>query len=310
MKILVAMDSFKGSLSSLEAGYAVQDGILKADPEAQFTVKPLADGGEGTVSALTEGLGGRIVRVSVTNPVGKQTEAEYGILPDEETAVMEISQACGLTLINEQERNPMYTTTYGVGEMILDALRKDVRHFIIGIGGSATNDGGIGMLQALGFGVLDQSGNDVPFGARGLESIAKITNDSAVKELSECTFRIACDVSNPLFGEHGASHIFGHQKGADPSMVLKMDQWMKHYAEAAKVYNQNADAMTPGAGAAGGLGFAFLTFTNASLESGIKIVLEETKFEDSVKIADIVVTGEGKLDSQSAMGKAPVGVSE
>lgn len=310
MKAVIAMDSFKGSLSSLEGGNAVRAGILAADPEAQVVVRPLADGGEGTMEALTAGMGGTIVSVPVTGPLGEKTKAEYGILADGKTAVMEMSQAAGITLVKSEERNPMYTTTYGVGEMILDAVRRGCRHFIMGIGGSATNDGGLGMLQALGFGMLDEQGEQVPYGARGLERLVKITNDRVAPELSECHFRIACDVTNPLCGAQGSSAVFGPQKGADSAMIQEMDGWMQQYAQTAKKMIPEADAEYPGTGAAGGLGFAFRTFTNAVLESGIKIVLEETKLEEYIQDADVVVTGEGRLDGQSVMGKAPVGVAE
>ncbi|MGN0270924.1 MAG: glycerate kinase, partial [Candidatus Weimeria sp.] len=310
MKVVVAIDSFKGSLSSLEAGDAVRTGILQADPEAQVIVRPLADGGEGTVEALTIGMGGTIMTVPVTGPLGEKVNAEYGILADGKTAVMEMSQAAGLTLVRDEDRNPLKATTRGVGEMILDAISRGCRHFIMGIGGSATNDGGIGMLQALGFDLLDKDGNHAAPGAQGLENLAEISSANVSPELASCSFRIACDVTNPLCGEKGCSAVFGPQKGADSPMILKMDGWLSNYAEIAKKNFPKADPKYPGTGAAGGLGFAFLTFTNAVLESGIKIVLDETRLEDYIKEADIVVTGEGRLDGQTVMGKAPVGVAE
>lgn len=310
MKAVVAIDSFKGSLSSLEAGNAARNGILKADPEAQVIVRPLADGGEGTVEALTIGMGGNIVTVPVTEPLGGKVEAKYGILADGSTAVMEMSQAAGITLVSDDEKNPLKATTRGVGEMILDAISKGCRHFIMGIGGSVTNDGGIGMLQALGFGILDKDGEQVAPGAQGLEKLAAITSANVAPELASCSFRIACDVTNPLCGEQGSSAVFGPQKGADPEMIRQMDGWLADYAKIAKKNFPKADPEYPGTGAAGGLGFAFLTFTNAVLESGIKIVLDETRLEDYIREADIVVTGEGRLDGQTVMGKAPVGVAE
>ena len=203
----------------------------------------------------------------------------------------------------------MNTTTYGVGEVIRDAIGRGCRHFIVGIGGSATNDGGIGMLQALGYGMLNANGSQVSFGAKGLEELVEITDAHVLPELKDCTFRIACDVTNPLCGDRGASAIYGPQKGATPEMILQMDKWLGDYAQLAAKRFPKADANTPGTGAAGGLGFAFLTFTNAVLESGIKIVLEETRLEDYVKDADIVITGEGRLDGQTVMGKAPIGVA-
>jgi glycerate kinase len=309
MKIVVAIDSLKGSLSSLEAGNAISDGIKKVYSDADVVVRPLADGGEGTVEALTLGMGGRLEKITVTGPLGEKHKCEYGILSDKETAIVEMSAAAGITLVSEVDRNPLNTTTYGVGEIIKDAISKGCRHFIVGIGGSATNDGGIGMLQALGYGILDKDGRQVPFGAKGLQVIDKITDDYVIPELKECTFRIACDVTNTLCGDNGCSAIFGPQKGATPSMIMQMDKWLAYYAALSREKYPKANPNQAGTGAAGGLGFAFLTYTNAVLESGIKIVLEETRLEDYIKDADIVVTGEGRLDSQSVMGKAPVGVA-
>lgn len=309
MKVIVAIDSLKGSLSSLEAGSAIKDGILKVVPDAEVCVRPLADGGEGTVEALALGMNGKLEKVTVTGPLGTPVECTYGMLESSKTAIVEMSGAAGITLVPEQDRNPLNTTTYGVGEVIKDAIAKGCRHFIVGIGGSATNDGGIGMLQALGYGMLDKDGNQVAFGAKGLEALAAITDDQVIPELKECTFRVACDVTNPLCGETGCSAIFGPQKGATPSMILQMDQWLGAYAALTSFKYNKADAKYPGTGAAGGMGFAFLAYTNAVLESGIKIVLEETKLEEYVKDADIVVTGEGRLDGQTVFGKAPIGVA-
>ena len=309
MKIVVAIDSFKGCMSSIEAGNAVKEGIYQVMPEAEVIVRPLADGGEGTVEALTLGMGGVLEVIRVIGPLGAKVECTYGILQDSKTAIIEMSGAAGITLIEEQERNPLNTTTYGVGEVIKDAILKGCRHFIVGIGGSATNDGGIGMLQALGYGILDAEGNQVPFGAKGLEKIAVITDDQVIPELKECTFRVACDVTNPLCGETGASAVYGPQKGATPEMIRDMDRWLQAYATRTTEKYEKADASYPGTGAAGGMGFAFLAYTNAVLESGIRIVLEETKLESYVKAADLVVTGEGRMDGQTAYGKAPIGVA-
>lgn len=310
MKAVIAIDSLKGSLTSLQAGDAIREGILHVYKDAVVQVRPLADGGEGTVEALTIGMGGELQTVNVTGPLGKKLDAQYGILADGVTAIVEMSAAAGITLVEDTQRNPLYTTTYGVGEMIRDAIAKGCRHFIVGIGGSATNDGGIGMLQALGFGLLNKEGEQVAFGAQGLEELTSITTDGVIPELKDCFFRIACDVTNPLCGEKGASAIYGPQKGATPSMILQMDKWLKNYAKLAQGVNPKADREVPGTGAAGGLGFAFLSFTDAVLESGIKIVLEETRLEDFVKDADVVITGEGRLDGQTVMGKAPIGVAE
>lgn len=308
MKAVVAIDSLKGSLSSMEAGNAIAEGIYRADAEAKVEVRPLADGGEGTVDALVQGMNGSLRKVRVTGPLGEKVDAAYGIIEEEKMAVIEMSAAAGITLVPDEKKNPLFTTTYGVGEMIRDAIEKGCRKFVVGIGGSATNDGGIGMLQALGYEFLDSKGNAVPYGAKGLEDLTEIRKEHVLPELAQCEFKVACDVTNPLCGPLGASAVYGPQKGATPEMVREMDQWLADYAKLAANCSDRADAEHPGTGAAGGLGFAFLTFTNAVLESGIKIVLEETKLEQYIQDADIVITGEGRLDGQTAMGKAPVGV--
>ena len=310
MKVVIAMDSMKGSLTSLEAGAAVKAGIQRVMPNAKICVRPLAAVGEGTAEALTLGMGGRMETVSVSGPLGKQVEGNYGIIEDRRTAVIEIAAAAGLTLVPDEERNPLNTTTYGVGELIKDAVQKGCRNFIIGLGGSATNDGGIGMLQALGFGMLNADGGEVSRGAKGLKELKRITEEHVLPELKECTFRIACDVNNPLCGKQGASVVFGPQKGATPSLIIQMDEWLSDYSKLAQAKYPRANPEQAGAGAAGGLGFAFSTFMNAALEPGVEIVLEETELESEVQDADIVITGEGRLDGQSAMGKAPVGVAK
>lgn len=309
LKVVIAIDSFKGSMTSLEAGQSAAEGIRRVYPEAEIQVRPLADGGEGTVDAIVSGCGGRRTEVQVTGPAGKPVLCAYGILEEEKTAIIEMSGAAGITQVSGAEKNPMTTTTFGVGEVIKDAIAKGCRHFIVGIGGSATNDGGVGMLQALGFGFLDAQGEQIGFGASGLKDLVRITTDHVLPELAECSFRIACDVSNPLCGPQGCSAIYGPQKGADPAMVLEMDGYLAAYAELAKAQFPKADAEYPGAGAAGGMGFAFLTFCNATLEPGVGIVLEETKLRQYAENADIVVTGEGRLDGQTVMGKAPIGVA-
>lgn len=309
MRVVVAIDSFKGSMSSLEAGEAISNGIKKAHKDAEVEIRPLADGGEGTVEALSIGMGGRLVNVDVTGPAGKSVNAVYGIVDSSKTAIIEMSQAAGITLVRGDEKNPLYTTTFGVGELIKDAINKGCRHFVVGIGGSATNDCGIGMLQALGYEFLDKEGNQVGFGASSVRDIVSIRDENVIKELSECYFRVACDVNNPLCGELGCSAIYGPQKGATKEMVADMDGWLKNYSKIVKEKYPDADSEYPGTGAAGGLGYAFFNFTNSKLESGIKIVLDETKLEEYVKDADIVVTGEGRLDHQTVMGKAPVGVA-
>lgn len=309
MKITVAIDSFKGSLSSVEAGNAVKRAAERVFRDCKVSVRPLADGGEGTVEALCSGLGGEMISVEVTGPHGRPVNAEYCILPDGQTAVIEMASAAGITLVSDEERNPLNTTTFGVGEMIKDAISRGCRRFIVGIGGSATNDGGIGMLSALGFEFLDKNGNDIEVFGRGLENLAVIKVDNAIKGLCDCSFSVACDVKNVLCGENGCSAVYGPQKGATPEIVRDMDKWLKNYAEIAKGVSDRADENYEGVGAAGGLGFAFLTFLNAELKSGIEIILGETKLEEYIKDADLVVTGEGRLDSQTAMGKAPIGVA-
>ena len=309
MRVVVAIDSFKGSMSSLEAGEAISNGIKKAHKDTEVEIRPLADGGEGTVEALSIGMGGRLINVDVTGPVGRKVSAVYGIVDSSKTAIIEMSQAAGITLVSGNEKNPLYTTTFGVGELIKDAINKGCRHFVVGIGGSATNDCGIGMLQALGYEFLDKEGNQVGFGASGVRDIVSIRDENVIKELSECYFRVACDVNNPLCGDLGCSAIYGPQKGATKEMVADMDGWLKNYSKIVKEKYPDADCEYPGTGAAGGLGYAFFNFTNSKLESGIKIVLDETKLEEYVKDADIVVTGEGRLDHQTVMGKAPVGVA-
>lgn len=310
MNITIAIDSFKGSLTSLEAGFAAKQGILSVYKDASVTVCPLADGGEGTATALTEGLGGKMQYVDVTGPLGTTVKGFYGIIDNNKTAVIEMAAAAGITLVNEDKRNPLNTTTFGVGELILDAIKKGCRNFIIGIGGSATNDGGIGMLTALGFTFLDSNGEKVSIYGKGLADIAEIDNTHINPLLKECTFKIACDVTNPLCGENGCSAVYGPQKGATKEIVKDMDAWLCAFADVAKEKYPNADKFYAGAGAAGGLGFAFMTFLGGNLQSGVQIVLDETKLEDKIINSDIVITGEGRLDSQTVMGKAPIGVAK
>lgn len=302
MKIVVAMDSFKGSLSSLEAGVGVKEAARKVWADGEAIVFPVADGGEGTVDALLSGMGGKQIALSVVGPDGDTVQAQYGILPDG-TAVMEMAAAAGLTLT--KRKDPMTATTYGVGQMICDAIDRGCRNFLVGIGGSATNDGGAGMLMALGYTLKDRSGNSIPYGAAGLDNLYAIGSENVHPMLNACTFRIACDVTNPLCGETGCSAIFAPQKGAKPEQIPVMDAALCRYATLA---GGNADY--PGTGAAGGLGFAFLTFTNAVLESGVKLVLQTIGIEAEIQAADLVITGEGKLDGQTVMGKAPIGVAE
>ena len=309
MKIVAAFDSFKGSVSSIEAGNAAKEGFSRVSADVETLVCPLADGGEGTVYAMVTGTGGHFEDVVVSGPLMEKTNCRYGIIP-ENTAVIEMSGAAGITLIPENQRNPLKTTTYGVGEVILDAIDKGCRKFILGIGGSATNDGGAGMLMALGFDLLDEAGNSIVPGAEGLKDLKTISCKNACPVLSECSFQVACDVTNPLCGASGCSAVFGPQKGASPEMIEKMDGWLSNYAILAKEVFPEADPEIPGSGAAGGMGFALRTFLGAKLESGIDIIIRETALEDYIKDADLVITGEGMLDAQTAMGKAPAGVAK
>lgn len=309
MKIVIAIDSFKGSLTSLQAGNAVKDAILRLNAGSEVVVKPLADGGEGTVEALASGFDSEMVTLPVKGPLQETVAAQYCILRETNTAVIEMAASSGLPLVPAEKRNPLETTTYGVGEMIKDAITRGCRRFIVGLGGSATNDGGAGMLAALGYEFLDKNNQPIPLGAKGLKDLHTIKRDKVLPELKECTFHIACDVTNPLCGETGCSAVFGPQKGATPEMIRDMDGWLAQYAILAEKLSGKANGDCAGAGAAGGLGFAFLSFTNAALESGIHIVLKETNLERDIQNADIVVTGEGRLDSQTVMGKAPIGVA-
>ena len=309
-KVVVAIDSFKGSLTTFEAGRAIKEAVEQVYPDIETVISPIADGGEGTVEAVISAANGELVKTTVCNPLGEKIEAVYGYIPNTKTAIIEMSAAAGITLITEKERNPLNTTTYGVGEMILDAISKGCRRFVIGIGGSATNDGGVGMLQALGFEFLDKNGKQVSFGAKGLGDIAAIGIENAAKELKECAFCVACDVKNVLCGDDGCSAIYGPQKGATPEMIEDMDLWLKHYAELTKEVIPASDANAPGTGAAGGMGFALLSYLDATLMSGIELVMKETDLEKHIKDADLVITGEGRLDGQSYMGKAPIGVAK
>lgn len=308
MNVIVAIDSLKGSLSSLQAGAAAKAGILRAIPAATVSIKPVADGGEGTVTALVSGLSGESVTIPVTGPLGETVEATYGILPDH-TAVIEMAEAAGLPLVPAEKRNPMNTTTYGVGELILHALDEGCRNFIIGIGGSATNDGGTGMLRALGCRFRKADGSEIALGAQELSELATIETEALDPRLKESHFSIACDVTNPLCGPSGASYIFAPQKGADPATVQKLDAVLAHLADMTAVTLGTDLRDQPGAGAAGGLGFAFASYLNGTLRPGVDIVLDAVLPESELRAADIVVTGEGRFDGQTAMGKAPVGIA-
>ena len=309
MKVVAVIDSFKGSLTSIEAGQAAKEGILKAC-DAQVMIKPIADGGEGTTDSLVEGLGGTYREVWVTGPNGGKVNARYGMLSDGKTVVMEMAQAAGITLVPRGQLNPWCATSFGVGEMIRDAVQKGGRNFIIGIGGSATTDGGVGMLQALGFKFYNAQKRQISEGIKELDQIAEIDCSQAMAELEDCTFRIACDVKNPLYGKNGAVYVYGPQKGVKESEKELLDVKMRHYAEMTKACLRKDHSMTEGAGAAGGMGYAFISYIpNAVLSPGIEIIMEAVQLEEAVSKADIVITGEGRMDSQTAMGKVPAGVA-
>lgn len=309
MKVVIAIDSLKGSLSSMEAGMAIKDGILAAKPDAEVIVKPLADGGEGTTDALIEGMNGERIDLTVTGPMHTPVDAYYGYLKDTNTAVMEMASAAGITLVPDSEKNPLLATSYGVGEMINDAIQRGCRNFIIGIGGSVTNDGGIGMLKALGIRFLDENGEDAGEGGQALAKIARIDVSGMNPLLKECHIQVACDVNNPLCGENGSTYVYGPQKGVTEDMKKTLDETMAHFARVTSETLENDYMNTPGAGAAGGLGYAFLAYTGAALTPGIELILDAVGLEEELSGADVVVTGEGRLDFQTAMGKAPVGVA-
>jgi len=309
MKIVILMDSFKGSLSSKEAGEAVKAGIFASGTDADVSVFPFADGGEGTLDAfLAADKGSRRVTVQVSDPLGRGIEASYGVLSDN-TAVIEIAQAAGLYLLSEDERNPMHTTTKGVGQLLRHAIDSGYRRFIVALGGSATNDCGLGMLKELGLTVTDEDGNTVKDGAVGLSNAVSADDKNLLPKIRECEITIAGDVENPLYGPNGASQVFAPQKGASPEEIDKMDGWMRRFSDMVKIRYPNADAQAKGAGAAGGLGYAFQTFFNAKMAPGANVLIERTDIESMIAGSDIVIIGEGRMDAQTAMGKAPARIA-
>ncbi|PFP29221.1 glycerate kinase [Bacillus sp. AFS073361] len=309
MNILIAMDSLKGSLSSIEANKAIKDGFLQTNSDFNIQTVPVADGGEGTVEALVHATKGRFVETTVTGPLGKPVKARYGILGNQVTAVIEIAEACGLPLLKKEKRNPLFTTTFGVGEMILEALDNGCHDFIIGLGGSATNDAGVGMLQALGYQFFNEEGLEVGHGGSELKNITKIVMSSVPEKVRMAKFRVACDVNNPLYGENGAAHIYGPQKGATPEVVRELDGGLQHFSNVVSKQLGTELQQISGAGAAGGLGAAFAGFLEAELESGVQLILEQAQLESKLQEVSFVITGEGKLDGQTSMGKAPAGVA-
>ncbi|MPQ27428.1 glycerate kinase [Bacillus paralicheniformis] len=310
MKIVIAPDSFKESMTSLEAARSIEKGFKAVLPDAEYINIPVADGGEGTVQALVDATGGDIVQQTVTGPLGKPVMAAYGLLGDGKTAVIEMAEASGLHLVPPEQRNPLLTTTRGTGELILDAAEKGVCNIIIGLGGSATNDGGAGMAAALGVKFLNRAGEEIENGGGALAEIAKIDVSGLNPKLKHIHFEAACDVDNPLTGPSGASVVFGPQKGANSEVTALLDQNLKHYAAAVKGELGCEIDSIPGAGAAGGLGAGLCAFLKAELKSGVDIVLDTLSFSKRIKGADLVITGEGKIDGQTVSGKTPAGVAK
>ena len=306
MKIVIASDSFKGSLTSREAGEAVKIAASEVFPEAEVVVSPLADGGEGTAEALLDGLGGKVIQCDVQNPLGNTVTAEY-VITDNNIAVIDIAAAAGITLIEPEQLNPLNTSTYGVGQMIDNAIRRGCREFIIGLGGSATVDGGVGMLEALGLKFFNRFGDRIKnLKGKDVAEIKHIDFSDGNRHIPDCHFRVACDVENPLCGANGAAEVFGPQKGADENTVKFLDTALFDLADTVKMKFHRDTKNTPGAGAAGGLGWAFVTFLNGTLENGTEIVMDATGLKEKLEGAAIFVTGEGKTDAQSVMGKAPI----
>lgn len=310
MRIVIAPDSFKGSVSALKVAVAMEKGVLAVFPEAEILKVPIADGGEGTVEALVIAAGGELRYQSVVDPLGRTVTAVWGMIDNGQTAVIEMAAASGLTLVEKEKRDPRVATTYGTGQLIQKALEEGVKKIIIGIGGSATNDGGMGMAMALGVRFLDEVGQLLPQGGGSLTKLAVIDTSGLDPRLKECDIMVACDVDNPLCGPRGASAIFGPQKGATPSMVTELDAGLDHYAKIATIATGKDISDYPGAGAAGGLGAGLLFFTNAKLRPGIEIILESTNFATLMKTTNFVITGEGCTDFQTAYGKAPIGVAK
>jgi glycerate kinase len=309
MRFVVAPDSYKGSVSALEAATAMEIGIKRIFPSAGVVKIPLADGGEGTVQALVEATGGALRKKRVTGPMGKTVEAVWGVLGDGKTAVIEMASASGLPLVPPAERNPLAATTAGTGQLIQEVLESGFKRLVLGIGGSATNDGGMGAARALGARFIDAAGKDLPEGGGALGTLARIEPAGLDPGLRELEILVACDVDNPLCGERGASAVFGPQKGATQEMVVFLDAALAHYADIAEQATGRKVKNVAGAGAAGGLGAGLLFFTNARMRPGVEIVLEATHFADLAAEADIIITGEGNTDFQTAFGKAPVGVA-
>ena len=309
MKIVIAPDSFKESLTALEVANAIETGFKRIFPNAEYVKLPMADGGEGTVQSLVDATQGRLIETKVTAPLGNQVKSFFGLSGDGKTAIIEMAAASGLHLVPMDKRDPCQTTSFGTGELIKQALDLGVQHIILGIGGSATNDGGAGMLQALGLRLLDKNGQSIGFGGTALSNLAEIQLADLDPRLQHVQIEVACDVNNPLCGERGASAIFGPQKGATPEMVKELDAALAHFAEIADRDCGKQIKEQSGAGAAGGMGGGLLLLPNVQLKAGVQIVLDNLKFAEQVKDADLVITGEGRMDAQSILGKTPIGVA-
>jgi len=309
MNFVIAPDSYKESLTALEVATEIEAGFREIFPDANYHKIPMADGGEGTVAAMVAATGGKLVTLEVTGPLGVPVSAFYGLTGAGNTAIIEMAAASGLALVPAHQRNPLLTTSFGTGELIKSALDAGARHLIVGIGGSATNDGGAGMLQALGVKLQDRGGRDIGFGGGSLAVLDHIDISGLHPRLKGCRVEAACDVDNPLTGPKGASVVFGPQKGANPEMVMQLDKNLAHYAELISRDLKVSVDQVPGAGAAGGMGAALLAFLDATLRPGIEIVMEAVGLETSVKDADLVITGEGRIDSQTVHGKTPIGVA-
>lgn len=310
MKILIAPDSFKESLTALEVAEAIETGFKKIFPHADYIKVPMADGGEGTVQSLADALQGKLIEVEVIAPLGNKTTAFFALSGDGQTAVIEMAAASGLHLVPPEQRNPLKTTSFGTGELIKAALDYGVKNVILGIGGSATNDGGVGMLQALGAQLLDQNGDQIGFGGKNLAHLHHVDLSRLDPRLRQTHFQVACDVDNPLCGEKGASVVFGAQKGATPDMIRQLDQALHHFSQIVERDLGISIREQPGAGAAGGMGGGLLLLPNSRLKAGVQIVVEAVRLAEQAKEADLVITGEGRMDSQSAHGKTPIGVAK
>lgn len=310
MKIVIAPDSYKESLSALDVANAIESGFREIFPAADYVKIPLADGGEGTVEAMVAATGGRIIKVTVSGPLGEPVEGFYGLSGDAQSAFIEMAAASGLEWLPQDKRDPLITTSWGTGELIRHALDAGVKHIIIGLGGSATNDGGAGMAQALGAKLLDDRGEQIAPGGAALETLARIDTRELDSRLADCRIEVACDVTNPLTGKEGASAVFGPQKGATPEMIARLDKALAHYAQIIARDLQREVLNLPGGGAAGGMGAALYAFCGAKLRQGIEIVTDALALDKQVADASLVITGEGRIDSQTVQGKVPIGVAK